>query len=91
MTLLSSTHTINLVFLPKSFRGGWPPLKMQEGGPYPQAPPDPRLTIICKYSATNIKSTQKCTQCTYTLYVHTKNQFLNSDIFQPSITIIQKI
>ena len=39
MTLLYSTHTLNLIFLSKSFRGaGPPPLKRPRGGPYTQAP-----------------------------------------------------
>ena len=41
MTLLFSTHTLNLVFLPKSVGG---PLKRL----YPQAPPDPCLSIIAQ-------------------------------------------
>ena len=49
MTLLFITHTLNLVFLPKSFRGGGTaPLKGQEGGPYLQSPPNPRLKLLPK-------------------------------------------
>ena len=45
MTFLFSTHTLNLVFLLKSFRGA-PPLKGQvRGGPVSTAPPDLRLTV----------------------------------------------
>ena len=48
MTLLFSTLTLNLVFLPKSFRGGGGyPLKRPKGGPVPTGfPPDPRLNDI---------------------------------------------
>ena len=45
MTLLFSTHTLNLVFLPKSFRGAPPPpLKGQEGGRTHMPPTDLRLS-----------------------------------------------
>ena len=48
MTLLISSHTLNLVFLPKSFRGGVPvapPVKRPRGGSVPTGPPDPFAVV----------------------------------------------
>ena len=62
MILFFSTHTLNLVFLPKSFRGGGvrphPHLKGQEGGPVPTCPTDPRLdkTNFITFSGVNYKN-----------------------------------
>ena len=46
MSLLLNTHTLNLVFLPKSFKGGRSPtFKGQEGACTHRPPADPHLAV----------------------------------------------